>query len=74
MAESKLKELFSNMPIVVCSVILLTEEETAGVFLAPTYKTEFCGSIFIFSAQIRSKHLNVKWVLAGVACVMDVGE
>lgn len=74
MAESKPKELFSNMPIVVCSAILSTEEETAGVFSAPTYKTEFRGPTFIFSAQIRSKHPNAKWVLAGVACVMDVGE
>ena len=74
MAESKPKELFSPMPIVVCSAILSTEEETNGVFSAPTYKTEFRGPTFIFSAQIRTQHPNAKWVLAGVACVLDVGE
>merc|ERR1711865_232885 len=72
--ESKPKELFSYMPIVTCSAILSTEVETNGVFSAPTYKTEFRGPTFIFSAQVRTKHPNAKWVLAGVALVMDVGE
>jgi dynein heavy chain len=74
MAESRPKELFSTMPIVTCSAILSTEEETNGVFSAPVYKTEFRGPTFVFSAQIRTKHPNAKWVLAGVALVQDVGE
>ena len=74
MAESKPKELFSYMPVVTCSAVLALEEEKNGVFSAPTYKTEFRGPTFIFSAQIRTKHPNAKWVLAGVALVMDVGE
>ena len=74
MAESKPKELFSYMPIVTCSAILSTEVETGGVFESPCYKTEFRGPTFVFSAQLRTKHPNAKWVLAGVAVVLDVGE
>ena len=67
MTESKPKELFCTMPIVTCSAILATEVETGGVFESPCYKTEFRGPTFVFSAQIRTKHPNAKWVLAGVA-------
>jgi hypothetical protein len=44
---------------------------------APThtfYNTHAHTTRSIFSAQVKTKHPQAKWVLAGVALVMDVGE
>jgi dynein heavy chain len=40
--------------------------------VCPTYKTEFRGPTFVFCAQLKTKTAPGKWVLAGVALIMDV--
>ncbi len=43
-----------------------------GVYLCPVYKTQVRGPTYVFTAQLRSKHVLEKWTLGGVAMVMEV--
>ncbi|KAJ0389235.1 hypothetical protein ATCC90586_011039 [Pythium insidiosum] len=43
-----------------------------NVYECPVYKTQQRGPTFVFVAQLRSKHPAAKWVLAGVALLMEV--
>ncbi|KDO31249.1 hypothetical protein SPRG_03866 [Saprolegnia parasitica CBS 223.65] len=43
-----------------------------GSFICPCYKTEFRGPTYVFSAQLKTKSPPARWVLAGVALIMDV--
>ena len=44
------------------------------MYKCPVYKTQFRGPTFVFSAGLRTKAPPAKWVLAGLALVMDVVE
>jgi dynein heavy chain len=71
--RSKPKEMFCPMPIInVKAVEKITKPEAlAGYFICPTYKTEFRGPTYVFCAQLKTKYPAGKWVLAGVALIMD---
>ena len=43
-----------------------------GIYVCPTYKTEFRGPTYVFCAQLKTKAVPAKWVLAGVALILDV--
>ncbi|GLE01106.1 hypothetical protein PINS_up009919 [Pythium insidiosum] len=45
---------------------------SSNVYECPVYKTQQRGPTFVFVAQLRSKHPPAKWVLAGVALLMEV--
>lgn len=48
-------------------------KEEKGVYQCPCYKTELRGNLnFVFMAQLKTKHPPAKWVLAGVALILDV--
>jgi dynein heavy chain len=68
------KEMFVRMPIINCRGILSSARETAGIFQCPLYKTQFRGPTFVFMAQLKTKASASRWILAGVALVLDVGE
>ena len=68
------KEMFVPMPVINCKGILSSAQDTTGVFLCPVYKTQFRGPTFVFLAQFKTKSPAARWILAGVAAVLDVGE
>ena len=73
--RSKPKEMFCQMPIInvkSLSAEKVTTDIATGFYVCPTYKTEMRGPTFVFCAQLRTKALSAKWVLAGVALLMDV--
>jgi len=71
--RSKPKEMFCRMPIINVKALLAANVDvTNGIFVCPTYKTEFRGPTFVFCAQLKTKSPAGKWVLAGVAMIMDV--
>jgi dynein heavy chain len=67
------KEMYVSMPIVNCRALPADKIETSGIFLCPVYKTQFRGPTYVFSAQLKTKSPPARWVLAGVALVLDVG-
>lgn len=71
--RSKPKEMFCRMPIVNVRALALDKVDVSqGVYVCPTYKTVFRGPTFVFCAQLKTKAASGKWVLAGVALIMDV--
>lgn len=70
--KSRPKEMFTTMPIINCRGVDATKVPTQGVYLCPTYKTEQRGPTFVMVAQLRTKAPPARWVMAGVAMLMDV--
>jgi dynein heavy chain len=72
--ESRPKEMFCIMPVILCAAVPATEAQTSGVYMSPCYKTMQRGPTWVFDAQLKTKDPPARWVLAGVALVLDVGE
>lgn len=71
--RSKPKEMFSRLPVMNVRGLALDKADASnGYYVCPTYKTEFRGPTFVFCAQLKTKATPAKWVLAGVALIMDV--
>lgn len=71
--RSKPKEMFCRMPIINVRAVAADKVDVSqGFYVCPTYKTVFRGPTFVFCAQLKTKAPSGKWVLAGVALIMDV--
>jgi dynein heavy chain len=71
--RSRPKEMFCKMPIINVKGLAADKlDVTTGFYVCPTYKTEFRGPTYVFCAQLKTKAPAGKWVLAGVALIMDV--
>jgi dynein heavy chain len=68
---SKPKEMFCPVPIINCRAILAELLNLNGFYSCPTYMTNQRGPTFVFCAQLKTKSLAGRWVLAGVAMIMD---
>jgi len=47
-------------------------KEDKSVYQCPVYKTEARGNTYVFTAQLKTKLPPQKWILAGVALILDV--
>jgi len=73
--ESFPKKPFSVMPVVNCRAALIQTDvkgKDTGVYQCPAYKTESRGNTYVFTAQLKTKLPPAKWVIAGVAIILDV--
>jgi len=62
------------MPVIYCKAQLTSGEgkEEKGFYYCPCYVTEDRGKTYVFTAQLKTRHMPRKWILAGVAMLMDV--
>lgn len=72
--ESRPREMFSVVPVTYCRAVRQeSEKEERGYYYCPVYKTEDRGGVnFVFTAQLKTKYNPRKWILAGVAILLDV--
>merc|ERR1711865_115522 len=70
--KAKPKEMFCPMPVINCKAINVDKTERLGIYECPVYKTEQRGPTFVFNAQLKTKSPPARWVMAGVAMIMDV--
>lgn len=72
--ESFAKKQFSVVPVINCRAALMPADgkEEKGVYKCPCYKTEMRGATYVFEAQMKTKAPPQKWILAGVAMILDV--
>jgi len=72
--ESRPREMFSVVPVTYCRAVLQQNvKEERGYYYCPVYKTEDRGGVnFVFTAQLKTKYNPRKWILAGVAILLDV--
>ena len=74
--ESRPKEMFSVMPVCLCKAVMVPKVEKVDntIYECPIYRTEDRGNTFISVAQLKTSLKNPprKWILAGVAIILDV--
>jgi len=72
--ESKPKKQFSVVPVVNCKAVPLQTDGKvdSNLYMCPVYKTESRGATYVFTAQLKTKAPPQKWILAGVAILLDV--
>jgi len=72
--KSRPREMYCEMPVILAKSVPSERLEEKGVFFCPVYKTEQRGPTFVFMAQIRTKSPSARWVMAGVALIMDLAD
>lgn len=73
--ESRAKEMFFPLPVINCKAAQIPPEgkEDKSIYQCPVYKTINRGGDFVFMAQLKTpRQPPAKWILAGVAIIMDV--
>ena len=70
--DSKPKELFCPMPVILIKAVTVDKAEMKDAYQTPVYKTERRFREEVFTAQLKSKHGTIKWTLAGVCLFLDV--
>merc|ERR1711988_211230 len=68
------REMFFEMPIILCRALSLTNAGKGSFYECPVYKTRQRGPTFVFCAQLKTKSKSERWVMAGVALIMDASE
>ncbi|KAM4874879.1 dynein axonemal heavy chain 11 [Thomomys bottae] len=69
--EARLKELRSTMPVIFARAIPMDRQETRHTYECPVYKTKTRGSTYVWTFRLKSKEKGAKWVLAGVALLLE---
>ena len=72
--ESRPKKPFSVVPVVNCRAAIAPAagKEDPTLYMCPCYKTEARGATYVFTAQLKTKASPQRWILAGVALILDV--
>jgi len=70
-AESKLKELTPQMPVVLIKAIPSDRRETKNVYQCPVYKTKDRGPTYVWDFYLKTKDKPSKWILGGVAVLLQ---
>lgn len=70
-AEARLKELTSAMPVLFTRAVPVDRQETKNTYECPVYKTKARGPNYVWTFRLKSKEKVAKWVLAGVALLLE---
>lgn len=72
--ESAPKVQFSVVPVINVKAAMVQKDskEDKGVYKCPTYMTIARGNTYVFEAQLKTKQPPQKWIMAGVAMILDV--
>ena len=60
------------MPVINVRGVSSDKAEIKGMYSCPTYKTEQRGPTYVFQAQLKTKSPPARWIMAGVALILDV--
>jgi dynein heavy chain len=71
--DSRPRDMFVLMPVINCRAGLQFDKVDKNIYICPTYCVPTRRPHFVFEAQLRTKYPPDKWVLAGVAMILDVG-
>ena len=62
------------MPVILVKAYTLEKVPDRDMYSCPVYKTQFRGPTYVFAANLRTKAPAKKWIMAGLALIMDVVE
>ncbi|NXM68229.1 DYH17 protein, partial [Serilophus lunatus] len=71
LAEARLQELSPAMPVLLLRAVPADRADTAGAYECPVYKTRLRGPTFVWTFNLKTKEKAAKWVLAGVALLLE---
>jgi len=71
LAEAKLKEITSAMPVIFVKAIPIDRMDTKGMYECPVYKIKTRGAHFVWTFYLKTKERPGKWVLGGVALLLQ---
>ncbi|ODN03963.1 Dynein beta chain, ciliary [Orchesella cincta] len=71
-AESKLKELYPTMPVLFMKAITQDKADLRNMYECPVYKTRMRGPTYVWTFNLRARDKPTKWVLGGVALLLQV--
>ena len=69
--DAIMKQLYPELPIVLIKAATAGKDEGRDIYACPVYMTQDRGPTFVFTAGLKTKAPPLKWVLAGVALLMD---
>ncbi|CAH1116455.1 unnamed protein product [Phaedon cochleariae] len=72
LADSKLKELFPVVPVIFIKAITQDKQDLRNMYDCPVYKTRMRGPTFVWTFNLKTKEKALKWVLAGVAILLQI--
>ncbi|NXX48555.1 DYH17 protein, partial [Tricholaema leucomelas] len=72
MADARLKELTPLMPVIFIRAIPADRLDTKNVYECPVYKTRMRGPTYVWTFNLKTKEKAAKWVLAGVALLLQI--
>eukprot|EP00854_Cymbomonas_tetramitiformis_P002137 gene2137-2836_t len=70
--DSRPKELFVSLPVMLIRAVTADKAELKDAYRTPVYKTERRFREEVFTAQLKSKHGEIKWTLTGACLFLDV--
>ena len=70
--EGKLKELTPALPVMFIRAVPAEKQDYRSVYPCPVYKTRQRGPTYVWTFQLKTKEKPSKWVLAGVALLLQV--
>lgn len=71
-SEARLKELTPAMPVTFIKAIPVDRMETKNIYECPVYKTRLRGPTYVWTFNLKTKEKAAKWVLAGVALLLQI--
>ncbi|NXG00743.1 DYH9 protein, partial [Sakesphorus luctuosus] len=70
--EARLKELTPAMPVLFIKAIPVDKQDPRGLYPCPVYRTRQRGPTYVWTFNLKSKDSPSRWVLAGVALLLQV--
>ncbi|XP_074223450.1 dynein axonemal heavy chain 11 isoform X1 [Camelus bactrianus] len=70
-ADARLKEIRSAMPVIFAKAIPVDRQETKHTYECPVYKTKTRGPDYVWTFRLKSKEKTARWMLAGVALLLE---
>ncbi|XP_054000578.1 dynein beta chain, ciliary-like [Hylaeus anthracinus] len=70
--DSRFKELYPLMPVMYIRAITQDKQDLRNMYECPVYKTRSRGPTYIWTFNLRTKDKASKWILAGVAVLLQI--
>ena len=70
--EASMKDLYTTMPVMYLKALSVDKQDTRALYGCPIYKTRTRGPTYVWTFNIKTKNKPQKWILAGVALIMQV--
>ncbi|XP_030063865.1 dynein axonemal heavy chain 9 [Microcaecilia unicolor] len=70
--DARLKDLTPPMPVIFIRAIPVEKQDIRNVYACPVYKTRQRGPTYVWTFNLKTKENPSKWVLAGVALLLQI--